>query len=110
MSSRSSSCFGTLFLALFALIVIRFALPQLWGLLIGFFSTALYATAGLLLVILAVFGYLIFKNLHGNKQKIQERQYEKITRVETLYRSVVGRLQKDMAGNQVSADEFLQSE
>jgi hypothetical protein len=108
-SSSKSSCLGSAFLLVVVLIAIRFALPGLWNVIAAIFSTTLIAGAALVILGLAVLGYFTYKNLKGNQKK-QDVQSVQVDRTEALYKSVVSKLQQDMMLNQVSAEEFLQSE
>ena len=71
---------------------------------------AFYLGIGVFLLLILVLGYFTYKNLAKNKQKQTQTRYEKVTRVEELYRSLVDRLSQDMTLHQVSAEELLQSE
>jgi hypothetical protein len=108
-SSNSTSCFGSVFLLVVVLIAIRFALPGLWKVIAAIFSTALFAGFAIVLLGLGVLGYFTYKNLKGNQKK-QNVQSVQVDRTEALYRNVVSKLQQDMMLNQVSGEEFLQSE
>jgi hypothetical protein len=108
-SSNKSSCLGSVLLLVIVLIAIRFALPGLWNVIAAIFSTTLIAGAAIVLLGLAVLGYFTYKNLKGNQKK-QDLQSVQVDRTEALYKSVVSKLQQDMMLNQVSAEEFLQSE
>lgn len=110
MKSSSSSCFGTLFWIVLTLLLIRFALPSLWKILAGIFTGTFYLGIALFVVALVVLGYFTYQNLRGNRQKQEEKKYERVHRAEELYHAVVRRLQGDLVLNQVSAEEFLQSE
>ncbi len=110
MKSESSSCFGSLFLLLAGLVLVRFLAPELFKLLAVLFEGTLYAGGIVVVLALATIGYFTYKNLQGNKQKQEEKKFAHVTRTEALYRSVVDRLQRDIVLNQVSAEEFLQSE
>lgn len=92
------------------LALIRYALPAVWKILAGFFAGALYIGLGIFLILIVLLGYFTYKNLTRNKQKAQENQYTGVTKVETLYASVLDRLNREMALHQISAEELLQSE
>jgi hypothetical protein len=108
-SSNKSSCLGSVFLLVIVLIAIRFALPGLWKVIAAIFSTALFTGAAIVILGLAVLGYFTYKNLKGNQKK-DSTQSVQVDRTEALYKSLVSKLQQDMMVNQVSAEEFLQSE
>jgi hypothetical protein len=108
-SSNKSSCLGSVFLLVIVLIAIRFALPGLWNVIAAIFSTALFAGVAIVILALAVLGYFTYKNLKGNQKK-ENIQSVQVDRTEALYKSVISKLQQDMMLNQVSAEEFLQSE
>ncbi len=108
-SSNKSSCLGSVFLLVIVLIAIRFAIPGLWNVIAAIFSTALFAGVAIVILGLAVLGYFTYKNLKGNRKK-ENVQSVQVDRTEALYKSVVSKLQQDMMLNQVSAEEFLQSE
>jgi hypothetical protein len=108
-SSNKSSCLGSAFLLVIVLIAIRFALPGLWKVIAAIFSTTLIAGIAIVLFGLAILGYFTYKNLKGNRKK-EDLQSAQVDRTEALYKSVVSKLQQDMMLNQVSAEEFLQSE
>ena len=110
MKSQSSSCFGSLLLLVVALILVRLLIPELFLWLAVLFEGALYAGGIVILLVLAVIGYFTYKNLMSNKQQQEEKKFAHVTRTEALYRSVVDHLQRDIVLNQVSAEEFLQSE
>ena len=110
MSSKFSSCFGTFLLIVVGTVVLRFALPEIWLILSAIFRGAMYFGVFILLAVLAVIGYFTFQNLRKNKQKREEKRIAHVTQTEALYASVVERLQKDLTLNQVTAEEFLQSE
>lgn len=109
-SSSSSSCFGTLFWIVLTLVVIRFAMPSLWKIIASLFAGTFYFGVTLFVVALVVLGFFTYKNLKGNRQRQEEKKFERVHRAEELYHSVVHRLQGDLVLNQVSAEEFLQSE
>jgi hypothetical protein len=109
-SSSSSSCVGSAVLIILALIAIRYALPGLWKILAAIFSTAFYGGIILLLVGLLLLGYFTYRNFKGNQKKEQDAQTIRVDRTEALYKSVVSRLNQDIVLNEVSAEEFLQSE
>lgn len=111
MSSRSSSsCVGTVILVLVGLILIRFGLPGLWKIVAGLFSTAFYG--GLILVALILFSiaFFTYKNLQKNKKTQTAGQVSRVARVQELYKSLSERLQKDSLSNEISAEEYLESE
>lgn len=110
MKSESSSCFGSLLLLVIALVLVRFLAPEIFLWLAVLFEGALYAGGIVVLLALATIGYFTYRNLKANQQKQEEKKFEHVTRTEALYRSVVDRLQRDIVLNQVSAEEFLQSE
>jgi hypothetical protein len=110
MKSSSSSCLGSAILLIIALIAVRFALPGLWKVLAAVFSSLLFAGGFVVVIGLLLLGYFTFKNLKGNQKKQQGAQTVIVDRTEALYRSVVSRLNQDMVLNEVSAEEFLQSE
>jgi hypothetical protein len=105
-----SSCLTSVLLILAALIMIRFGLPSVWRLLVGLFAGAFYLGAFFIIILIAVFGFLTYRNLQKNRQQERSQQFAPASEALALYRSVVERLQKDMLLNQVSAEEFLQSE
>ena len=109
MKSSNSSCLGSVFLLVIVLIAIRYALPGLWSVIAAIFSTALFTGAAIVILALAVLGYFTYKNLKGNQKK-EDVQSAQVDRTEALYKSVISKLQQDMMLNQVSAEEFLQSE
>jgi hypothetical protein len=109
-SSKSSSCVGSAVLIILALIAIRYALPGLWKILAAIFSTAFYGGIIVLLVGLLLLGYFTYRNFKGNQKKEQDAQTIRVDRTEALYKSVVSRLNQDIVLNEVSAEEFLQSE
>lgn len=109
-SSPSSSCFGSLILVLFGLLLIRFGLPGLWKVLVGLFTGAFYLGIFLILAAIAVVGYFTYKNLRNNKRKQQFAGRTIVSKTEELYRSVVSRLERDVVLNQVSVEELLASE
>lgn len=109
-SSSSSSCFGSAILLIIALIAIRFALPGLWKILAAIFSTAFYGGILVVLAGLLLLGYFTYKNFKGNQKKQQNAQTILVDRTEALYKAVVSRLNQDVVLNEVSAEEFLQSE
>jgi hypothetical protein len=106
----SSSCFGTLILAIVAAALLRFALPGVWHILAVLFTGTLLIGSIVLLLIVLTIGFFTYKNLKGNEQKREAEKLGRVTRAEALYGSVVERLQRDMVLNQVSAEELLQSE
>jgi hypothetical protein len=110
MKSSSSSCLGSFLLLIVALVLVRFALPELWLILAGAAKVILSFGVLAFLALIGIVGYFTYRNLQANKQKQQEKKYEHIGRTEMLYRSVVDRLQQDLTLNQISAEEFLQSE
>jgi predicted negative regulator of RcsB-dependent stress response len=109
-SGSNSSCFGTAFLLIVALVVLRFALPAVWRILELLFVEAFYFGFFVIVILLAVIGYFTYKNLSKNRDRQETRKYARVTRVEELYQSIVERLNRDMVLNQVSAEELLQSE
>lgn len=109
MKSSNSSCLGSVFLLVIVLIAIRYALPGLWSVIAAIFSTALFTGVAIVILALAVLGYFTYKNLKGNQKK-EDVQSAQVDRTEALYKSVISKLQQDMMLNQVSAEEFLQSE
>ena len=111
MKSQSSySCLGSALLLVLVLVIIRYALPAIWKILAGLFTGAVFLGLALFLILIAVLGYVTYKNLSKNKQKAEARTYAAATRVEVLYRSIVDRLHQDMALHQITAEELLQSE
>lgn len=110
MKSSFSSCFSTLILAVVAAALIRFALPGVWHLLAVLFTGTLFVGGLLFLLAVLAVGYFTFKNLKRNKEKQESEKYARVSRTETLYRSVVSGLQQNMVLNQVTAEELLQSE
>ena len=110
MKSSSFSCLGSFVLLIVALVVLRIALPELWIILAEITKIALSFSVLIVLALLALIGYFTYKNFQTNKQKVEEKKYERIGRTEALYKTVVDRLQQDIILNQVSAEEFLQSE
>lgn len=113
MSSRSSSssCLGTALLIVVGLILIRFGLPELWLIFGRLFSTALYGGLALVVTILLVIGFFTFRNLQrGSKQTEAPAQYSRVVRVQDLYKSLCEKLERESISNDVSAEEFLQSE
>jgi len=110
MKSESSSCFGSLLLLLAGLVLIRFLAPGVFRLLAVLFEGTIYAGGFVVILVLGAIGYFTYKNLKGNKQKQEEKKFVHVTRAESLYRSVVDHLQRDIVLNQVSPEEFLQSE
>jgi uncharacterized membrane protein len=105
-----SSCLTSVILILAALIMIRFGLPSVWRVLVGLFAGAFYLGAFLSILLIVLFGFLIYRNLQKNKAQERSQQFAPGSETLALYRSVVERLQKDMILNQVTAEEFLQSE
>ncbi|HSP06316.1 MAG TPA: hypothetical protein VLR94_04020 [Acidobacteriota bacterium] len=113
MSSRSSSssCFGTALLIVVGLILIRFGLPELWLILARLFSTAFYGGVALVLVALLALGFFTYRNLQRSKEKeAPPAQVSRVVRVQELYKSLTEQLQRESVSNEVSAEEFLQSE
>jgi hypothetical protein len=110
MSSKSGSCLGTFLMIVLGMIVIRFLLPELWIILAGIFRGTLYFSGLLIASLLALLGYFTYRNLQKNKQSKEQKKFLPVTKAETLYRSVLDRLQRDITLNQVSAEEFLQAE
>jgi len=110
MKPESSSCLGSVVLLLVGLVLVRFLAPGLFRFLALLFEGTLYAGGFVVLLALAAIGYFTYKNLKGNQQKEEEKKFEHVSRAEVLYRSVVDHLQRDITLNQVSAEEFLQSE
>ncbi len=108
-SSSSSSCLGSVLLLVAVLVAIRFALPGLWKIIAAIFSTPFFGGVVLIIVGLLVVGYFTYKNFKSNQKKLAS-QSARVDRTEALFRSVVSQLQQDMMLNQVSAEEFLQSE
>jgi hypothetical protein len=109
-SSSSSSCLGSAILLIIALIAIRYALPGLWKVVATIFSTAFYGGIVVVLAGLLLLGYFTYKNYKRNEKKQQNAQTIHVDRTEALYRSVISRLNQDVVLNEVSAEEFLQSE
>lgn len=109
MKSRFS-CFGNFILLCIALVFIRYAAPGFWRILIGIFAGTVYFSLFIFLVALAVLAYFIYKNLRGNQQQEEEKKYSRVSQTEAVYQSIVKRLQEDLTLNQVTAEEFLQSE
>ncbi len=109
-SSSSSSCLGSAVLLVIVLIAIRFALPGVWKILAALFSTAFYGGVILVLLGLLALGYFTYKNLKKNQIKQVNAKTVRVDRTEALYQSVVSRLNQDVVLNEVSAEEFLQSE
>lgn len=109
-SSSSSSCFGSFILLVFVLILLRFAAPEIWKIILTLTAGALSLGALLFIVILGVIGYFTYKNFKKNQKASGENRYGALDRTEALHRSVVERLQRDLTLNQVSAEELLQSE
>lgn len=110
MAQSKSSCLGTLFLLVISLALIRYTLPAVWKILAGLFTGAFYLGFFVFLILLAILAYFTYKNLTKNKQKQEQTRYVKVTRVEELYRSLVDRLNQEMAFHRISAEELLQSE
>lgn len=112
MSSRSSSsCLGSVILILVSLILIRFGLPKLWSLIAVIFSTAFYGGLIVFLLLCLGFGFLIYRNFQSNKKaKGAAQKDHRIARVQELYASLVNRLERGSVLNEISAEEFLQSE
>jgi hypothetical protein len=108
-SSKSSSCFGSALLLVVVLIAIRFALPGLWKVIAALFSAAAVSGAALAIAGLLALGYFTYRNFKSNQKKKSVESVQ-VDRTEALYKSVVSKLQQDMMLNQVSAEEFLQSE
>lgn len=112
MSSRSSSsCLGSVILILIALIMIRFGLPRLWSLIAVIFSTAFYGGLVIFLLLCLGLGFLIYRNFQANKKPRASAQKDhRVTRVQELYSMLVNRLERESLLNEISAEEFLQSE
>jgi hypothetical protein len=110
MSSRSSSCLSTALLIVVGLILIRFGLPELWLILARLFSTAFYGGMTLVLIALLALGFFTYRNLERRKQKQAPAQVSRVARVQELYKSLTEQLQRESISNEVSAEEFLQSE
>jgi hypothetical protein len=89
---------------------VRYALPGVWKILAAVFSTAFYGVGIVFLAALLLIGYFTYKNFKRNEKKQQNAQTIHVDRTEALYRSVVSRLNQDVVLNEVSAEEFLQSE
>lgn len=106
----ASSCLTSVILILAALIMIRFGLPSLWRVLVGLFAGAFYLGAFVIIILMALLGFLTYRNLQKNRKQEISHQFAPASETLALYRSVVERLQNDMLLNQVSAEEFLQSE
>jgi hypothetical protein len=109
-SSSSSSCFGTALLIIIILVFLRFASPEIWKILLTLTAGAFSLAALLFLILVSAIGYFLYKNFKKNRQTIDQADYGSPDRTESLYRSVVERLQKEITLNQVSAEELLQSE
>jgi hypothetical protein len=109
-SRSSSSCFGSALLIVLILVVLRFASPEIWKVLlsltVGFFSLGIL----LFVLLFGAIGYFTYKNFKKNQKIAADSKAGFADRTEALYRSVVERLQNDIALNQVSAEELLQSE
>ena len=112
MSSRSSSssCLSTALLIVVGLILIRFGLPELWLIFGRLFSTALYGGLALFAAVLLIVGFFTFRNLQRNKAAEAPPQYSRVVRVQDLYKSLCENLERESLYNEVSAEEFLQSE
>lgn len=108
--SSSASCFGTLLIFVVTLVAIRYGLPGLWAVMVGLTKGAFLFGGFLFLIVFVALGYFTYKNLRKNKQTEEDKKYLKITRVETLYRSVMDKLQKDIVLNELSPEEMLQAE
>jgi phosphoribosyl-ATP pyrophosphohydrolase len=110
MKGESKSCFGRVALFVVALALICYAIPGLFKVIVigsaGLFSVGLV----LLLLVFAALGYFTYRNLSGNKAKLEEQKFSKVSRVEQMYSSVQSRLDQSPGANQVLADEFLQAE
>ncbi len=109
-SESSRSCFGTLILTVISLALIRYTLPAIWKILAGFFTGALYLGLFLIVALVIVLGYFTYRNLTGNRRNWGVKQVARVTRVEELHQTLIERLQNDLTLNQVSAEEYLQSE
>lgn len=112
MSSRSSSssCLGSAILILVGLILIRYGLPKLWLILAALFSTAFYGGLIIFLMLIVALGVWTYRNFQRNKQPKSTPQQERVVRVQQLYKSLTDRLQRESLLNDISAEEFLQSE
>lgn len=112
MSSRSSSssCLGTALLIVVGLILIRFGLPELWLILARLFSTALLGGLTLAVVLLLTVGFFTFRNLQKTRKTEAPAQYSRVVRVQDLYKALCEKLERESISNDVSAEEFLQSE
>ena len=109
-SGSNSSCLGTTFILIVTLVLVRFALPAVWRVLALVFVEAFYFGFFVILILLAVIGYFIYKNLSKNKEKQEAEKYSRVTRVEDLYQSIVDQLNRDMVLNEITVEELLQSE
>src|SRR5262245_44863304 len=102
-SGSNTSCFGAAILLIGIVFLLKILFPSFWGFITGFMVKAFFAGFFLIILGLCAVGYLILKNLTKNREVQQAKKYERVTRVEGMYRSVVDRLNRDMVLNQVSA-------
>src|SRR5262245_152976 len=105
-SSSSSSCFGSALLLIIVLAVLRLASPEIWKVLLTLTAGAFSLAAIIFLALLGTIGYFTYKNFKKNQARSTEMQAGGFDRTDLLYQSVVERLQKDIALNQVSAEEL----
>lgn len=93
-----------------ALVLIRYAIPGLWKVIIIGSAGLVSLGALLFLLLLVAAGYFTYRNLSKNKETREAQKFSKVSRVEQIYSSVQSRLDQSPGANQILAEEFLQAE